>query len=125
MGGTNYSKGVALENSVRAKLRAKGWKVLRTAGSKSAIDLIALPVRKQSKYILFIQCKKETVDSSNLNIDSLLRGLDVLTLISLPLDKHLKDVIRYVVMFRKFRSRKIIQMVWSEALNQWKEVQII
>lgn len=51
---SNYEKGRALEHRVRAHLREEGFEVLRTAGSKSKVDLVAL---KQGQ-ILFVQCKR-------------------------------------------------------------------
>lgn len=51
---SNYQRGRALEHRVRTHLRAQGYEVLRTAGSKSKIDLVAI---KQGQ-ILFVQCKR-------------------------------------------------------------------
>jgi Holliday junction resolvase len=51
---SNYEKGRALEHRVRAHLREEGYEVLRTAGSKSKVDLVAI----KTGQILFVQCKR-------------------------------------------------------------------
>jgi len=51
---TNYERGRALEHRVRTHLREQGYEVLRTAGSKSKVDLVAV----KTGQILFVQCKR-------------------------------------------------------------------
>lgn len=51
---SNYARGRDLEHRVRTHLREEGYEVMRTAGSKSKVDLIAI---KQGQ-ILFVQCKR-------------------------------------------------------------------
>ena len=51
---SNYEKGRALEHRVRTHLREEGYEVLRTAGSKSKVDLVAI----KAGQILFVQCKR-------------------------------------------------------------------
>lgn len=51
---SNYEKGRALEHRVRAHLREEGFEVLRTAGSKSKVDLVAI----KAGQLLFVQCKR-------------------------------------------------------------------
>lgn len=50
---TQYSRGVALERAVRAHLRDNGYDVVRSAGSKSPIDLVAI----KPGQVVLIQCK--------------------------------------------------------------------
>jgi Holliday junction resolvase len=51
---SNYHRGRALEHRVREHLREQGYEVLRTAGSKSKVDLVAL----KPGQTLFVQCKR-------------------------------------------------------------------
>lgn len=51
---SNYARGRDLEHRVRTHLREEGYEVLRTAGSKSKVDLVAL----KPGQILFVQCKR-------------------------------------------------------------------
>jgi Holliday junction resolvase len=51
---SNYHRGRDLEHRVRTELRKQGYEVLRTAGSKSKVDLVAL----KPGQILFVQCKR-------------------------------------------------------------------
>lgn len=51
---SNYHRGRDLEHRVRAHLRDQGYEVLRTAGSKSKVDLVAL----KPGQLLFVQCKR-------------------------------------------------------------------
>jgi Holliday junction resolvase len=51
---SNYARGRALEHRVRTHLREQGYEVLRTAGSKSKVDLVAI----KPGQILFVQCKR-------------------------------------------------------------------
>jgi len=52
---TNYKSGYAFELMVRDYLRARNFTVLRSAGSKGAVDLIAW----NGSSCFVIQCKKE------------------------------------------------------------------
>lgn len=51
---TNYAAGTRFEHRVRDHLTANGYQVVRSAGSKTKIDLIAL----KPGQILLIQCKR-------------------------------------------------------------------
>ncbi|WP_370665372.1 restriction endonuclease [Streptomyces sp. IBSBF 2507] len=51
---SNYARGRDLEHRVRTHLREEGYEVLRTAGSKSKVDLVAI----KTGQILFVQCKR-------------------------------------------------------------------
>ncbi|MEV4861502.1 restriction endonuclease [Streptomyces ossamyceticus] len=51
---SNYARGRDLEHRVRTHLREQGYEVLRTAGSKSKVDLVAI----KTGQILFVQCKR-------------------------------------------------------------------
>jgi Holliday junction resolvase len=51
---SNYARGRDLENRVRTHLRDEGYEVLRTAGSKSKVDLVAI----KPGQVLFVQCKR-------------------------------------------------------------------
>lgn len=53
---TRVNTGIQFEYKVRDYLRAKGYQVMRAAGSKGAIDLLAW----KEETVLAIQCKKET-----------------------------------------------------------------
>lgn len=50
---TNYARGAEFERRVKRHLETNGYTVLRSAGSKSPIDLIAL----KPGAIVLIQCK--------------------------------------------------------------------
>lgn len=51
---SHYHRGRDLEHRVRTHLRGQGYEVLRTAGSKSKVDLVAI----KTGQILFVQCKR-------------------------------------------------------------------
>jgi Holliday junction resolvase-like predicted endonuclease len=51
-----YRQGVMFEYEVRNWLEEKGWLVIRSAGSKSPIDLVAV----RQNQTLLVQCKKGT-----------------------------------------------------------------
>lgn len=48
-----YHRGRAFEHAVRAALVADGYDVIRSAGSKTKVDLVAF----KADQVLFIQCK--------------------------------------------------------------------
>jgi Holliday junction resolvase len=52
---TNYERGRAFEHAVRADLVAEGYEVLRSAGSKTKIDLAAF----KPGQTLFVQVKRD------------------------------------------------------------------
>lgn len=52
---TNYAKGRAREYRTKKKLESQGYIVIRSAGSHSPIDLVA--IHPEFKQIVFIQCK--------------------------------------------------------------------
>lgn len=51
---TNYAAGTRFEHRVRDHLRENGYEVVRSAGSKTKIDLIAF----KPSQLLLIQCKR-------------------------------------------------------------------
>lgn len=51
---SHYHRGRDLEHRVRKALREQGYEVLRTAGSKSKVDLVAI----KPGQMLFVQCKR-------------------------------------------------------------------
>lgn len=53
-GAAAYRKGRTFEHTVRRGLERHGWTVLRVAGSKGAVDLVALRPGR----IAFIQCRR-------------------------------------------------------------------
>ena len=55
---TNYAAGRRLEYLARDELRRQGYVVIRSAGSKTPIDLVALNDRE----VLVIQVKKDAGD---------------------------------------------------------------
>jgi Holliday junction resolvase len=50
---TNYSRGAAFERKIKKQYEAEGYYVIRSAGSKGPLDLVAL---KHDSFV-FIQCK--------------------------------------------------------------------
>jgi Holliday junction resolvase len=50
---TAYARGTAFERRTRERLEAVGWTVIRSAGSKTKVDLVAVSLG----WVLFIQCK--------------------------------------------------------------------
>ena len=50
---TNYSRGAALERKIKKALEADGYLVMRSAGSKGPLDLIAVSINDMK----FIQVK--------------------------------------------------------------------
>lgn len=116
----NYKYGATLEYEVASKLRTKGYLVIRSAGSHTPIDLIAIPVRRRKKKILLIQCKKS---SNNLKIESVLEGIDVLALVNLSLDNSLRRMLEYVVVIKRNKRHSILQFVYRK--GEWQSVQII
>lgn len=53
---TRYRRGRDFEYRVRDELLARGYYVIRAAGSKGAVDLVALHT---SEPTLFVQCKRD------------------------------------------------------------------
>lgn len=53
---SNYDRGVRLERAVRHSLESDGYEVIRSAGSKTKVDLIAIKAGE----LLLIQCKAGT-----------------------------------------------------------------
>lgn len=51
---TNYDAGRRFEWAIRDDLRANGYDVVRSAGSKSKIDLLAI----KPQQVIFLQCKR-------------------------------------------------------------------
>lgn len=54
----NYLNGKAKEHRVKKKLVDEGYIVVRSAGSKSPFDLVA--INKETKTIKIIQCKPKS-----------------------------------------------------------------
>ena len=54
---TNYEDGRRFEWATRDALRADGYDVLRTAGSKSKVDLVGI----KAGQLLLVQCKRSGV----------------------------------------------------------------
>lgn len=52
---TPYQRGRALEYSIRQKLRDLGYFVIRSASSKSPVDLVAI----REDHTLLVQCKRD------------------------------------------------------------------
>lgn len=52
---THYAAGTAFEHVVRNDLHANGYWVMRSAGSKTKVDLIAI----KPGQILLVQCKRD------------------------------------------------------------------
>ena len=87
--GTKYESGRRLEYIVRNKLRERGFVVVRSAGSKGPLDLVAW----KGNDIRFIQCKRTKI--KELTADSIcvmfkedlfkMRWLDAPTLAKLQL----------------------------------------
>ncbi len=63
-----YRIGLIFEYEVRDWLRDRGWLVMRSAGSKSPVDLVAV----RNNQVLLVQCKKGTkpakAERTNLSI---------------------------------------------------------
>lgn len=53
-GATQYRQGAAFERATRTRLIDDGYDVLRSAGSKTKVDLIAI----KKGQIVFVQCKR-------------------------------------------------------------------
>lgn len=54
---THYRNGADFEREVRAALVRDGYEVIRSAGSKTKIDLVAFKTGE----LLFVQCKRDGV----------------------------------------------------------------
>ncbi|MHC1577720.1 MAG: restriction endonuclease [Candidatus Methanospirareceae archaeon] len=54
---THYARGAAFERRVRRLLEEDGWFVVRSAGSRGAVDLIALRERGNVQRVRLISCK--------------------------------------------------------------------
>jgi len=54
---THYARGAAFERRVRKELEDDGWFVVRSAGSRGAVDLIALRERGNVLRVQLISCK--------------------------------------------------------------------
>jgi len=58
----NYRNGAARERRIKHQLEAKGYIVIRSSGSHSKIDLIAINLKTER--ILFIQCKPRSMSNN-------------------------------------------------------------
>jgi len=64
---TNYKRGYALEQKVKHFYESNGYIVIRSAGSHSPIDLVAIPTPEAiGRRIQFIQCKKTQLPKANI-----------------------------------------------------------
>ncbi|MBE9509108.1 MAG: restriction endonuclease [Chloroflexi bacterium] len=54
-----YLRGTAFERRVRDDLRKRGYEVIRSAGSKTVIDLVAIGTGDDTRDLIFCQCKKD------------------------------------------------------------------
>lgn len=68
---TNYASGRSWEYQVRDWYSKRGYQVIRSAGSKSPVDLIAI----DHKEVIFVQCKKELKKKNYMDDLAALRGL--------------------------------------------------
>ena len=55
-----YAKGARMERAVKHALEARGYAVVRSAGSKSPYDLIAI----DSQDVLLVQCKSNRLSQN-------------------------------------------------------------
>jgi Holliday junction resolvase len=53
----NYIRGRAFEYRVKKDLEDKGYIVVRSAGSKSPFDLVAISLKVQYPDVILVQCK--------------------------------------------------------------------
>jgi len=63
---TNYSKGVAKEREIVNYFRSKGYLGIRSAGSKSAIDVFLIPCVISTDRCKAIQVKRCKIRHTNL-----------------------------------------------------------
>lgn len=56
---SNYKKGADLERYVVHIYRQLGWFAIRSAGSHSPVDVVAVPHEVSDYYIHFVQCKSD------------------------------------------------------------------
>jgi Holliday junction resolvase len=110
-----YKRGARFERDTANKLKAKGYTVVRSAASKSPIDLIA----SNGHHILFIQCKT----SNNLKLRSILREKNVKALINFPLDDTLRRVVKCMIVAKDKATGHTYQLTWTG--YNWTPVQII
>lgn len=82
----NYVKGRRLEYEVKQYLMQKGWFVVRSAGSHSPFDLIAI----KDGVVSLIQCKNSKINSINP--------------IQITVDEYLKNRNQYTGKLIKFKD---------------------
>ena len=67
---TNYVKGRTLEYEVMNLFKSAGWKVVRSAGSHSPFDLVAIKQtttkHKETWLVVFAQCKVKKRDQKKI-----------------------------------------------------------
>ena len=87
---TRYDNGAALERRVRADLQKHGWFVVRSAGSRGEVDLLAIGPDITDRAM--IQCKRD----GRMSIEDR-RGLEALgdAFSALPILAYLDDGIQY------------------------------
>jgi len=93
---SNYKKGRRFEYLVAQKLRAKGFLVIRSAGSKGVFDLIAIA----NKNIYGIQCKTSNYVSKS-EITKLIESGNKHGIIPLLATKQNKKAKLYVLDFTR------------------------
>lgn len=72
---TVYDGGANVERKAKKELESSGYYVVRSAGSKGAFDLIAIPMKNHIELtpnvIRLIQCKKSSSEKGNYKKDRL------------------------------------------------------
>lgn len=114
--------GTTFELECTSKLEKLGYLVVRSAASKTCIDLVATPKTIASKYTLFIQCKVS--NSLNRSLASILNRPDIVELRNLPVAKLSGSMVKCVVIIKR-QSMCCYQLYWNEGEQRWKPIEIL
>jgi len=107
----NYNSGRQYEYRVKKYLEKLGYYVMRSAGSKSPFDLIAIPIQDKCDVmgVLLIQCKHGTKISKKEKDDII------------ALDKSLLDSVYCIIAWSKARG-KIEFEIYHYGEEEWTEM---
>lgn len=103
MPNANYIRGAQFERTVLNKLKDIGYDGIRSAGSHTAVDVVAWNKEYGDTYL--IQCKHSI--KKDIDFNSLFSEDNVVQLTTMP-SKFIK-----VLCIKQPRSRTILQLVWN------------
>jgi len=109
----NYANGAVFERFIKKAYESQGFFVIRSAGSKSPVDLIAWKVLEEDgeEEVHVIQCKKANTKQSYKDDVTKLRG------VSVP-ENWLK------ILYVKFDRKVIVSIIREDGCDELNEISL-